>query len=205
MAIRFVELSNEIQTEDAAEQFVHLDSGRAVFPTGRTKRVYGGFAVECYSVDGRPSSMFSTGATIRTTGELPSTRDMPDILPDQANLDAVIGLESEGEEVMDAHRKRERFRVVSVDGDRATIAYRSDNFKITVPASDLKSAQPGEDVEGVILGMGERLLDVFIFGREHLVELFPGFARVGVRCESEPPEGKGWSPYSNPQKPAGKE
>ncbi len=131
MAIRFVEDSNEIRTAKDAEHFVHIDSGRAVYPTGRTKRVHGGFAVEVFSMDGRPSSMFSTGASSRTTGEFPSTRDVPDIFPDRAEFDAIPGIEPEGE-VMDANRKRERFRVVSVNGEKAVIAYRSDNFRFTV-------------------------------------------------------------------------
>jgi hypothetical protein len=112
---------------------------------------------------------------------------------------------------MDKNFKRERFRVVSISGGKAVVAYRSDNFHITVPASNLKflhngkvfMPQPGEDFEAVVVGTGESLRDIFLFGREGLEDMPQQYERASYN--GAPSEEKGWEPYSNPAPMAGKE
>jgi hypothetical protein len=78
MAIRIVEETNEIRTARDAERFIYFESGCVVFPTGETRRIEGGWEVDCYSNDGRPKSM-----------ERPSTRVPASSLPDLPAIDDV--------------------------------------------------------------------------------------------------------------------
>ena len=91
MSVRIVEESEQVKTAADAELFVFEDSGKAVFPIiGQTKRIFGGWSVECYSLDGRPRAMFDSGATIKTDGELSSECHMPSPVPDPPSLEKVV-------------------------------------------------------------------------------------------------------------------
>jgi len=65
MSVRIVEESEQLKTAADAERFVYEDSGKAVFPVlGQTLRIFGGWEVQCFSLDGRPRSMNDSRATI---------------------------------------------------------------------------------------------------------------------------------------------
>jgi hypothetical protein len=105
---------------------------------------------------------------------------------------------------MEKNQRRERFRVVSVSRGRAVVAYRSDNFQFEVSAADLEflcngkfiMPNPGEDIEAVVVGAGEGLREVFIFGHEHEHER--------ASYEGVAPTEQGWTPYFSKPRDAGK-
>ena len=105
---------------------------------------------------------------------------------------------------MEKNQRRERFRVVSVSRGRAVVAYRSDNFQFEVSAADLEflcngkfiMPKPGEDIEAIVIGSGEGLREVFIFGHEHEHER--------AAYEGAADESVGWTPVFQKPRDAGK-
>ena len=77
MATRIVEESLTIKTAADAERFVFHDSGGVVFPIA-TRRIEGGFEVECFSTDGRPRSMNRAGSRLPASSlpDLPAIEDV---------------------------------------------------------------------------------------------------------------------------------
>jgi hypothetical protein len=82
MASRIVEESETVKTAADAERFVYEDSGKAVFPIlGQTRRIFGGWEVQCFSLDGRPRAMFDERATIRIdSGPVPDSLSLEKVI-----------------------------------------------------------------------------------------------------------------------------
>jgi len=91
VSTRIVEESEQVKTAADADRFIYEDSGKAVFPIiGQTKRIFGGWEVQCYSLDGRPRAMFDPGATIKTDSEYRNQHCMPSPVPDPPSLEKAI-------------------------------------------------------------------------------------------------------------------
>jgi hypothetical protein len=96
---------------------------------------------------------------------------------------------------------RSLFRVIAVDAEKGTALLEDQSrFRIETPRTvdqfcgDVIELQEGQTISAVVTGEYERIGDVLVEGDLH----------ERADLEGPQPELRGWAPYNNPQKPAGK-